>query len=287
MPTIIRKKEIKADTRYSENVFQEYGIDSAVVQNIDPPFTLFLALIPPAHKNQAHYHIHSTQGQYYLKGRLRHFFGPRYNEQSVDMEAGDYLYLPRGIIHHGMNLSDTEPVEILCAYAGVRSRFDSDKSDAELFQGGFPQPRGKKTGGKRMMTATHIKGKGVKHTTSDDPPMDLAFGIDSRTIENIDPPFVLFRAIVPPGAKTRARYYTNCSCGMYMAKGSLRYVSYGPKCDEHAEQIEAGDYLYSPKGEIHYLLNPSKTQSTEIIIILAGVTSRKGAGKIYVEPSRD
>ena len=287
MPTIIRKKEIKADTQYSENVFQEYGIDSAVVKNIDPPFTLFLALIPPGHKNRAHYHIHSTQGQYYLKGRLRHFFGPRYNEQSVDIEAGDYLYLPRGIIHHGMNLSDTEPVEILCAYAGVRSRFDSDKSDAELFQSPFPQTRGNRTGEKRAMAATHIKGKGAKHTTSDDPPLDLESGIDSTTIDNIDPPFVLSHAILPAGTKTRARYYTNCSCGIYMAKGKLRYIYFGPKCDEHGEDIEAGDYLYSPRGEIHYLFNPSKVDSTDLVMVYAGVTGRKGSGKIYVEPPRD
>lgn len=287
MPTIIRKKEIKADTKYSENVFQEYGIDSAMVKNIDPPFTLFLALIPPGHRNLAHYHINSTQGQYYLKGRLRHFFGPRYNEQSVDMEAGDYLYLPRGIIHHGMNLSDTEPVEILCAYAGVCSRFDSDKSDAELFKSGLPRSRTKKAGEKRAMTATHIRGKRAKHTRADDPPMDLTFGIDSSTVNNIDPPFVLFRATLLPGAKTRARYYTNCACGIYMAKGNLRYVYYGPKCDEHSEEVGAGDYLYSPKGEIHYLLNPSKDQLTEMVMILAGVTSRKGAGKVYVETSRD
>jgi uncharacterized RmlC-like cupin family protein len=131
MATIVRKRDIRADAKFSYPVLQEYGIDSSTVENIDPPFTLFHALIPPGHKNRAHYHINSTQGQYYLKGRLRHYFGPKHDEKTVDIEAGDYLYLPRGIIHHGVNLSDTETVEILCAYVGVTSRFESGKSDAE------------------------------------------------------------------------------------------------------------------------------------------------------------
>jgi mannose-6-phosphate isomerase-like protein (cupin superfamily) len=37
------------------------------------------------------------------------------------MEAGDFLYIPRGEIHGNKNLSDTEPVEEITCHAGVTS----------------------------------------------------------------------------------------------------------------------------------------------------------------------
>jgi uncharacterized RmlC-like cupin family protein len=134
-----------------------------------------------------------------------------------------------------------------------------------------------------MMLATHLKGKGIKHTTSCDPPVDLEFGIDSGSVDNIDPPFTLFRSVIPAGARTRARYYTNCACGTYIAKGNLRYVYYGPKYDEHPEDVESGDYIYTPRGEIHYFLNFSAAESVEVVMIFAGVTSREAAERIDID----
>jgi uncharacterized RmlC-like cupin family protein len=133
------------------------------------------------------------------------------------------------------------------------------------------------------MTATLIKGKEITHTTTYDPPLICENGVDSRTVENVDPPFTLFYALLPPGSKTRARYYTNCACGMYIVKGNLGYVYYGSKDDKHREEVEEGDYIYTPKGEIHCIQNLSATESAGFVMVMVGVTSRETADRIYVE----
>jgi mannose-6-phosphate isomerase-like protein (cupin superfamily) len=131
MPTIIRRKNIKADTKFSYPVLQEYGIDASTVDQIDPPFAMFHAWEPPAHKSRPHYHPNCARGTYYLKGRIRDFFGPD-QDQVLDIEAGDYLYTPKGEVHHGELLSDSEPVEIVCVYVGVTSRNAAGKIDVDL-----------------------------------------------------------------------------------------------------------------------------------------------------------
>ena len=134
------------------------------------------------------------------------------------------------------------------------------------------------------MTATLVKGKETIRTTTYDPPLICENGIDSSTVDQeIDPPFTLFYAVLPPGARTRSRYYTNCACGIYMVKGNLRYAYCGSKNDEHREEVEEGDYIYTPKGERHSLQNLSFKESAAFVMVLVGVTGREGADRMYVE----
>jgi uncharacterized RmlC-like cupin family protein len=80
------------------------------------------AVIPPGHRGRAHYHINAARGTYILKGRLRFFFGPEYDQQVMDCEVGDFVHTPRGEIHNAVNLSNTEPAEILSVYVGATDR---------------------------------------------------------------------------------------------------------------------------------------------------------------------
>ena len=127
MATIIRGKGIRADRSFSYPVLQEYGIDSSTVENIDPPFTMFHAVAPPGHKSSPHFHLNCCRGSLFLKGRARDFFGPEHNQQVIDIEAGDYTYTPKGEMHYGQNLSETEPLEFICVYIGVTNREQSEK----------------------------------------------------------------------------------------------------------------------------------------------------------------
>jgi uncharacterized RmlC-like cupin family protein len=78
-------------------------------------------IIPPGGRNQRHYHIQCDAGMYILKGRVKMFFGPDHEAKEEVLEAGEFFFVPKGEIHGLMNLSDTEPAEMVSAYGGAGS----------------------------------------------------------------------------------------------------------------------------------------------------------------------
>ena len=78
-----------------------------------------IATVPPGAVAFAHVHVGFEVMLYILQGRVRHEFGDHLRE-SVENNAGDFIYIEPGIPHEVFNLSDTEPV-----VAGV-ARSDAD-----------------------------------------------------------------------------------------------------------------------------------------------------------------
>jgi quercetin dioxygenase-like cupin family protein len=70
-------------------------------------------IAPPGARNQRHYHIYCDAGMHIIKGRLRIFIGPDHDMEETIAEAGDFIFVPAGIIRGFMNLSDTEDVELV------------------------------------------------------------------------------------------------------------------------------------------------------------------------------
>jgi uncharacterized RmlC-like cupin family protein len=68
-----------------------------------------VATIPPGGVAAAHIHVDFEVMLYILQGRVRHEYGPAL-EQSVENEAGDFIFIEPGVPHEVFNLSDTEPV---------------------------------------------------------------------------------------------------------------------------------------------------------------------------------
>jgi len=68
----------------------------------------------------AHVHVGFEVMLYILHGRVRHEFGDQLR-QSVENQAGDFIYIEPGIPHEVFNLSDTEPV------VAVVARSDADE----------------------------------------------------------------------------------------------------------------------------------------------------------------
>jgi uncharacterized RmlC-like cupin family protein len=73
-----------------------------------------VASIPPGGIAYAHIHVDFDVMLYILQGRVRHEYGEGLR-QSVDNEAGDFIYIEPGIPHEVFNLSDTEPVVAVVA----------------------------------------------------------------------------------------------------------------------------------------------------------------------------
>ena len=74
--------------------------------------SMHLVVIPPGARAEPHSHRGYETGIYVLEGRVE----TRYGEglaQSVVSEAGDFLFIPPGVPHEAINLSDTQPARAI------------------------------------------------------------------------------------------------------------------------------------------------------------------------------
>jgi len=70
--------------------------------------------VPPASRSRPHYHDGCESALYMLTGGIRILWGDRL-EQSLELEAGDMLYVPPRVTHIVENTSDTEPADYVVA----------------------------------------------------------------------------------------------------------------------------------------------------------------------------
>lgn len=110
----IKVKELRSLPKYEPPLDVRIGIDNTLVPNA----TMMMAhpVIPPGGRNQRHYHKNTAAAMHVLKGRMRVFLGPKNDLKETDVQAGDFIFVPRGEIHGIMNLSKTEPVELIATY---------------------------------------------------------------------------------------------------------------------------------------------------------------------------
>jgi uncharacterized RmlC-like cupin family protein len=73
-----------------------------------------LVVIPPAASAEPHFHEGFETAIYMLKGRVETRYGDNL-AKSVVNEAGDFVFIPAGVPHQPVNLSDTEPALAIVA----------------------------------------------------------------------------------------------------------------------------------------------------------------------------
>ena len=112
---IIKSKDKMPDPNYEPPLQPGRGICSESVEN--PGLTLSLVVIPAGARNQRHFHTFCDAGMHILKGRLKMVFGPDHEMEEAIAEPGDFAFVPAGVIHGLMNLSDTEPAELISCYS--------------------------------------------------------------------------------------------------------------------------------------------------------------------------
>ena len=89
-----------------QNLPYYVGISTATAGSIG--LSMNLVVIPPSGSQKAHYHKDFETAIYLLRGRVETQFGENLKE-SVIHEAGDFIFIPPGVPHKPVNLSDTEP----------------------------------------------------------------------------------------------------------------------------------------------------------------------------------
>jgi uncharacterized RmlC-like cupin family protein len=70
--------------------------------------------VPAGTQSRPHYHADCESALYMLSGAIQIRWGDRL-EQTVDVHAGDMLYVPPRETHIVVNLSDSEPAEYVVA----------------------------------------------------------------------------------------------------------------------------------------------------------------------------
>jgi uncharacterized RmlC-like cupin family protein len=73
-----------------------------------------LVVIPPAAKAEPHFHEGFETAIYMLQGRVETRYGENL-AKSVVNEAGDFIFIPAGVPHQPVNLSETEPALAIVA----------------------------------------------------------------------------------------------------------------------------------------------------------------------------
>ena len=76
--------------------------------------SMHLVVIPPGARAEPHIHVGYDTGIYVLEGRVCTRWGPSL-EHEVISEAGDFLFVPPGVPHEAINLSDDMPARAVVA----------------------------------------------------------------------------------------------------------------------------------------------------------------------------
>ncbi len=72
---------------------------------------LAVATLPAGSRSSAHWHTNCESAIYITRGRGRFLVGERL-EESLDFEAGDFIYVPAEALHQPVN-DGPEPVEMV------------------------------------------------------------------------------------------------------------------------------------------------------------------------------
>jgi uncharacterized RmlC-like cupin family protein len=76
--------------------------------------SMHVVVIPPGARSEPHLHVGYETGIFVLEGRVLTRWGERL-ENEVVSEPGDFLFVPPGIPHEAVNLSDSQPARAIVA----------------------------------------------------------------------------------------------------------------------------------------------------------------------------
>ena len=83
--------------------------------------------VPPGGRTKAHYHANHETAIYVLSGQSEMWSGENLEEHHF-AGAGEYIYIPAGVSHVAINLSDTEPL------IAVAARTDPNEQESVVLQ---------------------------------------------------------------------------------------------------------------------------------------------------------
>ena len=107
---VVRPSERDLGTAQTTGMVREAGIS----EETTGARTIWSGYVkgPPGMASGVHHHGDCETAIFVISGRARFHFGPKL-ERSVEVGAGDFLFVPPNEVHLEENLSHTEPVEFV------------------------------------------------------------------------------------------------------------------------------------------------------------------------------
>src|SRR5215470_15558123 len=81
---------------------REFGISASTTGS--QHLSMAFGMVPAGSKSKRHYHPFET-AVYMISGKARAYFGPN-DERWEDVSAGDFIYIPAGMIHSTENTGE-------------------------------------------------------------------------------------------------------------------------------------------------------------------------------------
>ncbi len=103
MPVVVRAGNETVSTAQSDGAKRVAGVSPATT----PSTRIWMGKVSnePGHRSVPHHHGDAETSGYVLKGRARIYFGEGYR-QYVDLNEGDFVFVPPHMPHIEANLSD-------------------------------------------------------------------------------------------------------------------------------------------------------------------------------------
>ncbi len=108
--------------------------------------------------------------------------------------------------------------------------------------------------------------------------LDIRIGINDKTCGSRE--LTMGYTIVPPGVRNPAHFHPNAEAGLFVLRGRLNIYS-GE--DRKLTVVEPGTFIHVPKGEIHGIENPSKTETATLVFAYGNVPNKEASGTTFVE----
>lgn len=116
---IIDTEALEQDAKYEPPLSIGWGVDESIGSKT---ITYGRTIVPPAGRNQRHYHKNADAAMFIRKGKLRFYFGPDGDIKEYIIGENHFVFVPKGIIHGIENLSETDTAEIIFTFGNCPSK---------------------------------------------------------------------------------------------------------------------------------------------------------------------
>ena len=107
----IRPEDRSTSTGQNSDMERSIAISSERVSSVG----LYSSVVTtgPGARTRIHHHGECETSIWIASGRARYTFGPTGLEESMEAEAGDFVYIAAGEVHVEENASDSEPLVVV------------------------------------------------------------------------------------------------------------------------------------------------------------------------------
>ena len=108
--------------------------------------------------------------------------------------------------------------------------------------------------------------------------LDIKIGINDQTAGSKE--LTMGYTIIPPGVRNPAHFHPHAEAGFFITSGQLKIYSGEERV---MTLVNAGTFVFVPKGEIHGIENPSQTEPASLVFAYGNVPNKEASGTTFVE----